>query len=137
MTAKEYLEAYRVLATAIKARTEQINRLRDLLSRTSSGGSNGSGSSQPHDKMGEITANIVDMEREKDAMVDELVEMQVVIRRNLSKITAPQIRAIIEYRYIDGYSHEKIADIERCDTRTVRYRQHKALRILKEVWDKS
>ncbi len=135
MTAKQYLEKYRELAAAINAKSEQIDRLREFLTGTSSGGSNGSGGSQPYDRLGDGTGDIVDMEHEKDAMVDELVEMQVVIRRNLSRITNPKIREVIEYRYINGYSYEKIADIERCDTRTVRYRQHKALHILEEMWD--
>ncbi len=136
MTAKQYLEKYRELSAAINAKSEQIDRLRDFLTGTSSGSSIGSGGSQPYDKVGEGTDKVVDMEREKNAMVDELVEMQVVIRRNLSRITNTKIREVIEYRYINGYSHEKIAELERCDTRTVRYRQHKALRVLEAVWDK-
>ncbi len=135
MTAKQYLEKYRELAAAISAKSEQIDRLREFLTGTSSGGSNGSGGAQPYDRLGDGTGDIVDMEREKNAMVDELVEMQVVIRRNLSKITDPKVRAVIEYRYIDGYSYEEIAESECRDTRTIRYRQYKALRVLESVWD--
>ncbi len=135
MTAKQYLEKYRELAAAISAKCEQIDRLREFLTGTSSGSSNGSGGSQPCDRVGDITADIVDMEREKNAMVDELAEMQVVIRRNLSRITNPKIREVIEYRYINGYSYEKIADMERCDVRTIHYRLKSGLKLLDEWWD--
>ncbi len=134
MTAKQYLEKYRELAEKISAKSEQIERLREFLTGTSSGGSNGSGGSQPYDKVGDGTDKVVDMERDKDAMVDELVEMQVVIRRNLSRITNPKIRSIIEDLYINGYSYEEIAESECRDTRTIRYRQYKALRVLESVW---
>ncbi len=137
MTAKQYLEKYRELAAAINAKSEQIDRLRDFLTGTSSGGSNGSGGSQPYDKVGEGTDKVVDMEREKNAMVDELVEMQVVIRRNLSRITNSKIREVIEYRYINGYSYEKIAAMELCDIRTIHYRLKSALELLDENWDAS
>lgn len=135
MTAKQYLDKYRELVSKIRAISEQIERLREFLTGTSSGGSNGSGGSRSQDKMGDITADIVDMEREKDAMMDELVEMQVVIRRNLSRITNSKIRSIIECRYINGYSYEKIAAMERCDVRTVLYRHRAGLKLLDENWD--
>jgi len=135
MTAKQYLDKYRELAAKISVKCEQIQRLREFLTGTSRSISNGSGGSQPYDKMGKITAEIVDMEREKNAMVDELVEMQVVIRRNLSRITNSKIRSIIEYRYINGYSYEKIADMEQCDVRTIHYRLKAGLELLNEEWD--
>ncbi len=135
MTAKQYLEKYRELAAAINAKSEQIDRLREFLTGTSSGGSIGSGGAQPYDRLGDGTGDIVDMEREKNAMVNELAEMQVVIRRNLSKITNPKIRSTIEYRYIDGYSYEKVADMERCDVRTVHYRLRSGLELLDKNWD--
>lgn len=135
MTAKQYLDKYRELAAKIRAKSEQIDRLREFLTGTSSGGSNGSGGSQPYDKIGDVTASIVDMEREKNAMVDELVEMQVVIRKNLSRITNPKIRSVIECRYINGYSHEKIAEIERCDVRTIYRWCGEGLALLNKIWD--
>ncbi len=137
MTAKQYLDKYRELAAAISTKSEQIDRLREFLTRTSSGVSNGSGVAQPYDRVGNLTANIVDMEREKNAMVDELVEMQVVIRRNLSRITNSKIRSVIEYRYINGYSYEKIAEMERCDVRTIHYRLKSGLELLDKIWSVS
>ncbi len=48
MTAKQYLEKYRELAAAISAKSEQIDRLREFLTGTSSGGSIGSGGARAY-----------------------------------------------------------------------------------------
>ncbi len=111
MTAKEYLSQYRALNARIDAKQAQVERIRQL-ARTagSNGNSSGVHSSQPYDKIGELTVKIVDLENEINGDIDALVDLGREIRECISKIPNDNYRAVLELKYIDGYTLKQIAD---------------------------
>lgn len=111
MTAKEYLQQYRTLNAHIDAKLAQTERLR-YLARTagSQGNSSGIHSTQPRDKIGELTAKIVDLEAEINDEIDALVDLEREIRGCISKLTNENQRVVLEMKYINGFTFEKIAE---------------------------
>ena len=86
MTAKEYLSRYRFLNDGINAKLMQVGELRRKAQTVSSGSSGGAHSSQPYDRIGEITAKIVDLEREINEEIDRLVEIQRELQQKLGEV---------------------------------------------------
>ena len=109
MTAKEYLSRYRFLNDDINAKLEQVAELRRKAQSVGGGNSTGTHSSQPYDRVGEITAKIVDLEREINEEIDRSVDIQREIRRSISTVPEQRLRTILEYRYINGLTFEQIA----------------------------
>lgn len=112
MTAKEYLSQYRVLNARIDTKRAQIERLR-LLAR-SAGGQAKSGSgrgSLPYDRVGELTAKIVDLEAEINSEIDALIDLEREIRSVISRIPNDNQRAVLEMKYLNGWTLAKIADV--------------------------
>lgn len=109
MTAKEYLSRYRFLNDGINAKLMQVGELRRKAQTVSSGGSGGAHSSQPYDRIGEITAKIVDLEREINEEIDRLVEIQREIRETIAAVPEERLRVLLEYKYINLLSLEEIA----------------------------
>lgn len=108
MTAKEYLKRYRTLNAYIDCKLEEVAQLRELstrLSPTAMFDRNGNVS----DKVGRTAAKIVDLEREIDREVDELVKMRKEIEETVSKIDDERFKTLLTMRYINGYKWEKIA----------------------------
>ncbi len=110
MTPKEYLSRYRWLDAEINAKLEQREELRRKAQTV--GGDPGSGvrSSQPYDRVGEITARIVDLEREINEDIDTLVDLQREIRQRIAEIPDEKQRTVLELRYINCLPFNEIAD---------------------------
>lgn len=111
MTAKEYLSQYRTLNARINAKLAQAERLRHLAQ--SAGGQNYSGdahSTQPRDKVGELTAKIVDLEIETNDEIGKLVDLEREIRDCISTLASANQRAVLEMKYINGLTMKQIAD---------------------------
>lgn len=109
MTAKEYLSRYRWQNDRINAKLEQVAELRRKAQTVSSGSSDGSHSSTPYDRIGEITARIVDLEREINEDMDRSIDVQREIRAAIARVTDERLQSLLEYKYINGYTLEEIA----------------------------
>ena len=109
MTAKEYLSQYRALNDSINAKIAQVEELRRRAQTVSGGSATGSHSSQPYDRIGEITARIVDLEREINGEIDRSVDLQREIRRAIAAVPDERLRTLLEYKYINGCTIEQIA----------------------------
>lgn len=111
MTAKEYLSQYRTFNARIDAKLAQAERLRHLAQ--SAGGQNYSGgahNTQPRDKVGELTAKIVDLEMEINAEIDALVDLEREIRGCISTLASANQRAVLEMKYLNGMALARIAE---------------------------
>ncbi|MCH5205666.1 MAG: DUF1492 domain-containing protein [Oscillospiraceae bacterium] len=109
MTAKEYLKQYKTLDAQIDAKLAQINRLRERARYVSAAGSDGIHGSAPGDKVGELTAKIVDLEREINSEIDRLVDLKREIKENIAKLPDAVHRTVLEMKYINGWTALKIA----------------------------
>lgn len=126
MTAKEYLQQYKRLDTAINAKIEQKERLLSRVQYVSpKGGSLKDG--QPYDKVGCITAKILTLEAEINADIDWLVDLQREIKKRIAELPDPVHRDILEKRYINCWSIKKIARVQNCSEETVYKNQRAAL----------
>ncbi len=111
MTAKQYLSQYRALDARINAKLAQAERIRQLARVAgSNGNSSGVHSSQPYDRIGELTAKIVDLENEINEDINALVDLEREIRDCISKIPNANHRAVLELKYINGFTLKQIAD---------------------------
>ena len=108
MTAKEYLQQYKLLDSRINAKCEQLERLRELSTKVSAeqGGGAHSGVS---DRVGNIVAKICDAEAEINEMIDKLLDLRVEIERAIAAVPDETLRQLLELRYINCKTFEQIA----------------------------
>lgn len=109
MTTKEYLSRYRWQNDRINAKLEQVAELRRKAQTVSSGSSDGTHSSTPYDRIGEITARIVDLEREINEDIDRSIDVQRGILTAISTVPDERLRHLLELRYINCLTLEEIA----------------------------
>ncbi len=109
LTPKEYLSQYKLLGMRIEAKVQQAEELRRKAQTVSGGNSGGAHSSAPYDRIGELTAKIVDLEREINAEIDSLVELRREIGERIGQVRSDKLRTLLELRYINCMTFEQIA----------------------------
>ena len=106
-----YLSRYRRLNARIDRLLEEKSRWREralkitpTLSQAPGGGGNGSGSpiERPMDK-------VLEIETEVDKEIDELQIVRQEIKETLNQLDDENLKLLMEYRYIDGMTWERIA----------------------------
>jgi DNA-directed RNA polymerase specialized sigma subunit len=60
-------------------------------------------------KTEEILAKIVDLENEIDADIDQLISIRDNIKAVIEAVEDDRERLLLQYRYLDGWTFEKIA----------------------------
>lgn len=108
---KAYLSRYSDLNESIDAKRKQVEKLRERAQTVSGGNSNGVHNTLPYDKIGQITAKIVDLEREIIAEIDRSVDVQREIREVISAVSIERLRTILEKRYLNCMSFDEIAAV--------------------------
>lgn len=137
MTAKEYLSRYRVLNDGINAKLMQVEELRSKAQTVSGGNSTGAHSPQPYDRIGEITAKIVDLEREINEEIDHLVDIQREIRESIAAVPEERLRTLLEYKYINCMTLEEIAVCMNYSYPQICRLHGRALQSVKMIWNDS
>lgn len=104
-----YLSRYRRLNARIDRLLEEKSRWRELalkitpaLSQAPGGGGSGSPIERPMDKVSEI-------ETEINRKIDELKIVRQEIKETLNQLDDENLKLLMEYRYIDGMTWERIA----------------------------
>ena len=108
MTAKDYLLRYRDINARIDSKLEEISRLRETatrLSPTAMFNNNGDIS----DRVGRTAAKIVDIEREIDGEINDLVVIRKEIEETIAAVDDADCRLLLSLRYLNGYSWRRIA----------------------------
>lgn len=120
MTAKEYLRQLSRKDARINALIERQQRYRELAQRRTAvyrdmpGGGRRCSSS-----VEEYVAKIVDLEHEIDLRIDEYVDLTREIEAVIERVGDDRHRDILRYRYINGWSWEKIAREMHYDRRQI------------------
>ena len=135
MTAKEYLSQYKDLNDSINAKLEQVGELRRKAQTVSSGSSDGAHSSTPRDRIGEITARIVDLEREINEDIDRSIDLQREIRAVIA--TVPRLRTLLEYKYINLLTLDETAVRMNYSYPQICRLHGRALQHVKMIWNDS
>ena len=120
MTAKEYLRQLSRKDARINALIDRQRRCRELAERrtavyrdTPGGGRRCSSSVE------EYVAKIIDLEREIDRRIDEYVDLTREIETAIDRIDDDRYRDILRFRYINGWSWERIAREMHYDRRQI------------------
>jgi len=106
----KYLKRYINLDREIDRKLEEVARLRSKLTRIMpiySTEPKGGGSIRG--KTESIIAKIVDLENEIDTDIDRLVAIREGIKTIIEAVEDDRERLLLQYRYLDGWTFEKIA----------------------------
>ncbi len=137
MTAKEYLSQYKDLNDSINAKLEQVAELRRKAQTVCSGSSNGSHTSAPYDRIGELTAKIVDMERAINEDIDRSIDLQREIRTAIAAVPEARLRTLLEYKYINLLTLDETAVRMNYSYPQICRLHGKALTAVKMIWNDS
>lgn len=107
MTAKEYLKQYRTLDEQIRAKTERAALWRQRAEYVSPVGIPGNGSIR--DKVGDTAVKIADLEREINADIDALVDLESDITSRIKAVSRSNRRQVLELHYLNGLSLDEVA----------------------------
>ena len=106
----KYLKRYINLDREIDRKLEEVARLRSKLTRvTEVYSTEPRGGGTIYGKTEEILAKIVDLENEIDADIDRLVAIWDGIKTIIEAVEDDRERLLLQYRYLDGKTFEKIA----------------------------
>ena len=106
----KYLKRYINLDREIDRKLEEVARLRSKLIRvTELFTAEPKGGGSIYGKTEEMLAKIVDLEREIDADIDRLVAIRDGIKTIIEAVEDDRERLLLQYRYLDGKTFEKIA----------------------------
>ena len=106
----KYLKRYINLDREIERKLGEVSRLRSKLTRvTEVYSTEPRGGGSIYGKTEEILAKIVDLEKEIDADVDRLIAVRDNIKSVIEVVEDDRERLLLQYRYLDGWTFEKIA----------------------------
>ena len=108
----KYLKRYINLDREIERKLEEVSLLRSKLTRiiqVYSTEPRGGGGGTIYGKTEGILAKIVDLEKEIDADIDRLVAIRDGIKTIIEAVEDDRERLLLQYRYLDGWTFEKIA----------------------------
>ncbi len=129
MNVKQYLKQARYLDERINTKLEQVSSLHDLATKATSTLSDmPGGPTRNTHRMEDIIIKILMLENEINSDIDRLVDLKDEILSVINEVDDFESRLILEKRYINLESWEKIADELNTSTPNI-YRLHdKALR---------
>jgi Mg2+ and Co2+ transporter CorA len=112
MDAKQYLKRITRLDSLIKAKLEQIEELRSLAEKATVEAKLVkiyNKNSYQSDRVGDIVAKIVDLNNEINEYIDQLIDLKAEAVRLIDSLENPDYRLLLNLRYINGYTFERIA----------------------------
>lgn len=112
MNAKQYLKQITRLDNLIKSKLEQIEELRSLAEKVTVEAKlvkSYNKNSYQSDKVGDVVVKIVDLNNEINEYIDRLVDLKAEAIRLIDSLEDPDYRLLLNLRYINGYTFERIA----------------------------
>ena len=134
MTAREYLTQARMIDSRINSKLMELQRARELATKATVLVSDMPRNPSPDlQQMESRVVKIVDLEREINAEIDELVDLKRDIRELIAQIRKPEYRTLLELRYLGFRTWDAIAEEMGSEPRTI-YRFHSnALRVVERL----
>lgn len=128
---KRFLKKIRLYDARISTKTEEIERLRDLRLRITSSGQS-TGGRCARDKIGTLTAKIVDLENELAEDSAKLIEARARAVGMIDNLDDKDQHLIVYKRYCEYKTWDSIADEMNMSERNVLYVHGKALQSLRK-----
>lgn len=124
MNAKEYLSQVRSAETHIRSLTEQIEHYRDLATKcTQALSATPATSSFKQSKIETYAAAIADLQKELQREIKEYADTVKDVTKSIELVDKKEWADMLTYRYVNGWTWERIANAMNCDLRTI-YRWH-------------
>ncbi len=111
MTTKEYLNQIYKINLMLEAKLEEINNLRAMACRVTvpSECEKVKTSTNP-DKIVNAVAKIVDLEKETENIVEDLIKKRKTIIEQIDAIEVPEYYSFLTYKYVQLLQTKEIAD---------------------------
>ena len=110
MNAKQYLRQLRRLDHIVQSKLDQVESLRSLAQKITHVPKNIQvQESTPQDKMLEIIPKIVDLEKEINRDIDNLLDLKVKIKKQIDVIDNDDYKLLLMLRYVNFKTWEEIA----------------------------
>lgn len=124
MNTKDFLRQYINANKSINSKLDQISKLRALATKSTTILSDDKVSgSISNDKIADIVAKIVDMERQVDDEIDALQDIKDSVMNAIREVNDMRLQNLLERRYINDQKWEQIAFEMGYDIRWI-YRMH-------------
>lgn len=130
MKVKDYLNQAYKAEIQIKSKLEQVETLRALAEKTTTTLSHTPKGTDQRGQVENILAKIIDMETEINGDIDRLLDLKNDIREWISKVTDPDLRLVLEFRYLCYKSWPQIAEEMHYDIRQIHRIHSQALHSL-------
>ena len=127
MTPKEYLNQYRDKCLEVISMKDEIKELQSLAEYASPGTEAGVNSGTS-DKVGKLSAKIIDEQAKLDQKIEGVWELRKEIKSAISAVNDPVYRFILTMKYICGCNLEKISIKMHCSYRWAKKLHGKALK---------
>lgn len=107
---KSYLAQYPCLGQEIERTGEELERLRALAENVTARLSGMPRSSPDGDRMANCVERIIDLNRELNCQIERYLRLRQKIADAIDTVEDPLLRLLLEYRYLNGNTWEKIAE---------------------------
>lgn len=134
--AKEYLQKMRMYDARIESKLLEVQQLKAMITKitptlkedvvTASGNK---------DKLGDAVAKIVDLESEINKDIDCYIELKREVKAKLEKLANPNYYKVLEKRYVQYYTFERIATEMHYSYRNITKLHGRALQAFARVID--
>lgn len=109
-TLKDFLERAIEIDKIVRAKTEQMQRLRDMQIKVGGNLVQDKVQTSPdHDKWNKISDGIMDLEREYLNEIDNLMRAKCKIKRTINELSNFSYRLILEERYVNTKDWKDVA----------------------------
>lgn len=108
--AKEYLQKMRMYDARIESKLLEVQQLKAMITKiTPTLKDDVVSSSGNQDKLGDAVAKIVDLENEINKDIDCYIDLKREVKAKLEKLTNPNYYKVLEKRYVQYHTFERIA----------------------------
>ena len=137
MNAKEFLSRAWHIEQQVQSKLEQIEALKSLACRVTSGiGNEPVSHTRNVTSMQDTIVRILEAEEELNRHIDELVGMKLEVMRVIDQVLDVTLRLILEKRYLSFLSWERISVDLGYTVRWTLIRHEEALRAVEEITGK-
>jgi hypothetical protein len=111
MTAKEYLQQYLDAIIGISSKIEQMARLREMVTNTTTQHNTDRVQSMTDNKIERIVIQIVSIEEAIQPAIERLAQINKLITATIDSLQDSRYRDVLRLRYINGKKFEEICCI--------------------------
>ncbi len=134
MNAKQYLRRVKRLNDLIEAKFKQIRVLRDIsVQITTDLSKDKIQTPNSNDKISQLVAKIVDLEKELTSDINRLINLQREVTNKINSLDDPEYRLILTMRYLNFETWEQIAVDLGCSYQWAHVLHGRALREFEKV----